>query len=386
MLFVTIVLDGVGIGEAPDADQYGDEGSNTLGHICALERPALPYLAAFGLGNIAPLKGIGPVANPLAHYGKMQEVSAGKDSTTGHWELAGLRLDTPFPTYPKGFPDEVVSAFLAHSEAADILANHVASGTNIIRELGQKHQETGHPILYTSADSVFQLAAHVETIPLPALYAMCEVARHQVCIGPHAVGRVIARPFEGDPGNYMRISAARKDFSRLPHRPPLQAALQTHGVRTVSVGKITDLFGHIGFDERHKTRNNAEGIEATIAAMHAAASDPTPTFIWTNLVDFDQEYGHRNNPAGFAAALEAFDAALPSLQAALPLGGRLVLTADHGNDPTTPSTDHSREYVPLLCYDGKPGQSLGLRTSFNDHAAAVAAYFGVPFETKGISF
>lgn len=384
-LFVTIVLDGVGIGAQADADQYGDADSNTLKHVCATARPELPNLAALGLGRIAPLEGIPAADAPGAHFGRMQEVSAGKDSTTGHWELAGLRLDQPFPTYPDGFPLEMIEAFVETAGCGGVLGNRPESGTVIIEQLGEEHERTGYPIVYTSADSVFQIAAHKEVIPLDQLYELCRIAREEVCVGEHAVGRVIARPFVGTPGNYVRISDERKDFSRMPPRPPLQDVLQEQGIRTVSIGKIYDLFGRTGFDAAIKTKSNAEGVAATLDQIQAY--DGTPTFIWANLVDFDQEYGHRNNPEGFAAALEEFDAAVPDLLDALPEDSRLVLTADHGNDPTTPSTDHSREFVPLLYVDGQnPGRDLGLRPSFNDHAATVADYFGVDFETEGEPF
>jgi phosphopentomutase len=384
-LFVTIVLDGVGIGAQPDADRYGDAGSHTLGHVCATSRPDLPHLAELGLGCLADLDGVPAVDAPRAHFGRMREVSAGKDSTTGHWELAGLRLDAPFPTYPDGFPSEVIDAFVDATGCGGVLGNRPESGTVIIDELGPEHAETGYPIVYTSADSVFQIAAHKDVIPLDRLYELCRIARNEVCVGEHAVGRVIARPFVGTPGNYSRISDERKDFSRVPDDPPVQDVLQQHGVRTVSVGKIYDLFARRGFDDAVKTKNNAEGITATLKQIRT--HDSTPTFVWTNLVDFDQEFGHRNDPDGFARALEQFDAAVPDLLDALPADSRLVLTADHGNDPTTASTDHSREFVPLLFIDGRrPGHDLGLRSSFNDHAATVADYFGVDFDTQGTSF
>lgn len=385
MLFVTIVLDGVGIGAQPDAEQYGDAGSHTLGHVCAQAHPALPNLTRLGLGCIAPLEGVPATNTPLAHFGKMREMSPGKDSTTGHWELAGLRLKQPFPTYPNGFPSDVIGAFIEKTGCVDVLGNKAASGTAIIEELGESHQRTSYPIVYTSADSVFQIAAHTDTIPLGELYRYCQIARDDVCVGEHRAGRVIARPFEGPPGQYTRISAKRKDFSVLPSGT-LQESLQKHNVRTVSVGKIGDLFGSIGFDEMHKTKSNEQGMSETFRVMKEAIVEAAPTFIWTNLVDFDQEYGHRNNPDGFARALEAFDRTLPSFLDALPEGGCLVITADHGNDPTTPSTDHSREYVPLLVYGQGAGRDLGTRPSFNDHAASVAAYFGVDFETDGTTF
>lgn len=385
-LFVTIVLDGVGVGAQPDAGLYGDEGSHTLAHVCETAQPALPNLSRLGLGCIAPLEGVPPAAAPLASYGRMQEVSAGKDSTTGHWELAGLRLDRPFPTYPDGFPEAVIEAFLERTGCRAVLGNRAASGTAIIADLGEEHQATGYPIVYTSADSVFQVAAHTDTIPLDELYRLCTIARNDVCVGAHAVGRVIARPFDGPPGAYSRLSARRKDYALPPPARTLQEALQEHGVRTVAVGKIADLFGGVGFETALKTHSNGEGLAVTLDQMRAAASGDRPVFVWVNLVDFDQEYGHRNDPEGFARALETFDDALPALLEALPGDGRLLLTADHGNDPVTPSTDHSREYVPLLYYGKRPACDLGLRTSFNDHAATVAAYFGVPFETAGTSF
>lgn len=385
LLFVTIVLDGVGIGEQPDAGVYGDAGSHTLRHVCEVARPQMPNLAAMGLGCIEPLPGVATVEAPRASYGKMREVSAGKDSTTGHWELAGLLLDHPFPTYPDGFPEDLLSRFREKSGCTGTLGHRPASGTDVIAQYGPEHERTGFPIVYTSADSVFQIAAHKDIIPLDELYRLCRIAREEVCVGEHAVGRVIARPFVGEAGNYQRVSGERKDYSRLPDGPVVQQVLQENGVRTMAVGKIADLFGGIGFDEVRKTRSNDEGIEKTLAAMREVRSQPT--FLWTNLVDFDQEYGHRNDPEGFARALEAFDTALPDLLAALPQAGVLVLTADHGNDPTTPSTDHSREYVPLLVIrPGQPVQALGLRDTFADHAASVANFFGVPFSCPGRSF
>lgn len=375
-MFVTIVLDGVGVGAQPDAAAYGDAGSDTLGHVCAAERPALPNLARLGLGRIADLDGVPPVETPAASFGRMTEVSAGKDSTTGHWELAGIRLDAPFPTYPDGFPPEVVARFLEATGERGVLANKPASGTDVIAEFGPEHARTGFPIVYTSADSVFQIAAHTGVIPLERLYALCRIAREEVCVGAHAVGRVIARPFTGEPGAYERISAKRKDFSLKPPATTLQEALQAAGVRTVAVGKIGDLFGDVGFDEIRKTTSNAEGIAQTIEAIRVADAR---TFVWTNLVDFDQLFGHRNDAAGFARALEEFDRALPEIEAALPEGARLLLTADHGNDPCFPGTDHTREHVPvlLLTKSASGGRDLGLRASFTDHAATVADHFGV---------
>lgn len=368
----------MGIGAQPDADLYGDQSSHTLGHVCNVAGPNLPNLTALGLGCIEFLNGVPPVAAPAASYGKMREISAGKDSTTGHWELAGLTLDTPFPTFPDGFPDALIQSFLSETGCGGVLGNRPDSGTAIIDALGEQHMETGWPIVYTSADSVFQVATHKEVWPLEMLYKACEVAREKVCVGDFGVGRVIARPFTGAPGAFERVSAERKDYSLLPEATPLQVWLQQADVKTISVGKIADLFGGLGFDEGYKTKSNAEGIERTLSCISSCAHDDRPAFIWTNLVDFDQEFGHRNDPDGFAGALEAFDIALPALMRALPEDGVLLITADHGNDPTTAGTDHSREYVPVLKYrPGKTGKPVGVRQTFADHAATVAAYFGV---------
>ena len=387
MLYVTIVLDGAGVGDAPDAQAYGDAGSDTLGHVVRRERPDLPNLTRWGLGML--VDGLPEVETPAASWGRMTERAAGKDSTTGHWALAGLVLDTPFPTYPDGFPPEVIAAFCERAGVAGVLSNAPASGTAVIAEFGPEHKRTGQPIVYTSADSVFQIAAHVDVIPLDELYRMCRVARDEVMVGEHAVGRVIARPFEGEAGAYERISAKRKDYSRLPTGPTLLDRLQSHGVRTVCVGKIASLFGGQGVDQEIKTAGNADGVDKTLAAIREAADSGEPTFIWTNLVDFDELYGHRNDSAGYAAALEAFDAALPDLEAELPPGAVLTLTADHGNDPTYPGSDHTREQVPVLRYvagSSRLGESpdqaveaddLGTAGSFAAHADDVLRYFEI---------
>ena len=375
-LFVTIVLDGAGVGDAPDADAYGDAGADTLGHVIRQQRPALPNLTRWGLGHL--VDGLPAAEAPAASWGRLTERAAGKDSTTGHWALAGLVLETPFPTYPDGFPPDVVDAFCRKAGVEGILSNAPASGTAVIAALGEEHQRTGQPIVYTSADSVFQVAAHLDTIPLDDLYRMCRVARDEVMVGEHAVGRVIARPFAGDPGAYERLSAKRKDLSLLPHAPTLLDDLQGAGVRTVCVGKIAALFGGAGVDEEIKTAGNADGIQKTLDAIRAATEADVPTFIWTNLVDFDELFGHRNDPTGYAAALEEVDAALPAFEAALPDGAVLLLTADHGNDPTYPGTDHTRERVPILLFrkGETAGQDLGTAGTFADHAARVAGHFG----------
>ena len=387
MLVVTVVLDGAGVGGAPDAAAYGDAGANTLGHVVAHARPALPNLARWGLGHL--VAGLPVPEAPAASWGRLSEVAAGKDSTTGHWSLAGLDLMVPFPTYPDGFPPDVVVAFCREAGVEGVLCNAPGSGTAVIDAFGPEHQATGRPILYTSGDSVFQIAAHVETVPLDALYAMCRVARERVCVGPHAVGRVIARPFRGTPGAYTRDSAARKDFSVAPPGPTLLDALQAAGVRTVCVGKVAALFAGQGVDEEIKTAGNADGVEKTLGAIAAAGASGQPTFVWTNLVDFDELFGHRGDAPGFAGALEAFDAALPRLEAALPPRSVLILTADHGNDPTTPGSDHTRERVPVLMQvrdaagGVQPGRPLGTGATFADHAATVARAFGAPWSGPG---
>ena len=392
MTFATIVLDGAGVGDAPDAAAYGDEGANTLESVCAAAVPRLPNLERWGLGAILPLRGVAATREPAASYGRMTARAAGKDSTTGHWELAGVVLDTPFPLYPDGFPQAVVDSFCEATGADGMLGNKAASGTAIIDELGAEHEATGRPIVYTSGDSVFQIAAHTSTIPLDRLYRLCQVARANVCVGEHAVGRVIARPFEGEAGAYRRLSAARKDFALRPPQPTLQEALQEGGVRTVAIGKIASLFAGVGFDVEQKTADNDEGIARTVEAMTAAAASGESTFIWTNLVDFDEQYGHRNDAEGFARALEHFDAAMPALARALAPGGRVLLTADHGNDPCFLGTDHTRERVPLLLLQKDrdetivPGKALGTRAYLADHAASVAAHFGVSYHGPGASF
>ncbi len=383
MLFVTIVLDGAGVGDAPDAEAYGDVGADTLGHVIRQERPALPHLTRWGLGRL--VDGLDAAATPAASWGRLTERAAGKDSTTGHWALAGLVLETPFPTYPDGFPPDVIGAFCQRAGVDGVLGNVAASGTAIIDALGEEHVATGRPIVYTSADSVFQVAAHVDTIPLDDLYRMCRAARDEVMTGEHAVGRVIARPFTGEAGAFERISSKRKDFSLQPTGPTLLDALRQSGVRTVCVGKIASLFGGAGVDEEVKTAGNADGVAKTLGAIRDAAASGEPTFVWTNLVDFDELFGHRNDPAGYARALEAFDAALPDLEAALPDGAVLLLTADHGNDPTHPGTDHTRERVPVLLFEkgGPTGHDLGTSESFADHAATVAGAFGAPWSGPG---
>ncbi len=378
---VVLVFDSVGVGEMPDAADYGDVGSDTLGHIAASRPLRLPNLCSLGLANIRPFDGLEAAAQPLGCYGKCALASPGKDTTTGHWEMAGIHLEKPFPLYPHGFPPEVLGEFERRIGRRS-LANCTASGTEIIARLGAEHMRTGSPIVYTSADSVFQIAAHEETIPLPELYRMCEIAR-EILTGPHEVGRVIARPFVGAPGAFVRDGAARHDYAVPPPSGMLLDRLAERGVPVWSVGKISEVFLGRGVAHSAKTRDNAEGMQRTLDAL----GELERGLIFANLVDFDMLYGHRNDVEGYAAALEAADAWLPTLLAALGDGDLLILTADHGNDPTTPSTDHSREYVPLLVYGprAKRGVDLGTRATLSDIGETVADNFETHLE-KGTSF
>jgi phosphopentomutase len=381
--FFVIVLDGVGIGELPDAYKYNDQGSNTLANIAeATGGLNLANLEMLGLGNIEPIKGIEKASQPLASFGKMAEVSQGKDSTTGHWELAGLNVKTEFTYFPNGFGDEIVQKFLSETGCKGILGNKPASGTEIIEEYGKKHIETGYPIIYTSADSVFQIAAHEEVIPLQKLYEICSVAREKVLTYPLQVGRVIARPFIGKPGSLKRTKN-RKDFSLDPPEPTILDILSENNFTTVGVGKINDLFNYQGIKEQILTKSNEEGCDQLLKLSTEAKG----SFIFINLVDFDVYFGHRNDPAGFAEKLKEFDDFLPDFLNNLDESDRLIITADHGNDPTTPSTDHSREYVPLLYYrKNVTGKNLGVRKTFSDVAKTVAEFFKVNNNLNGTSF
>jgi phosphopentomutase len=366
-----VVLDSVGIGEMPDAADYGDAGSDTLGNI-ARQRPLhLPNLRALGLGNIRPLQGIDPLPSPEGAYGRCTLASPGKDTTTGHWEMVGIHLAKPFPLYPHGFPPQVMDAFET-AIGRKTLGNVPASGTEIIRELGEEHVRTGCPIVYTSADSVFQIAAHEEVIPVADLYRMCEQAR-EILRGEHEVGRVIARPFIGGPGAFTRTSN-RHDYAVPPPAGMLLDRLAERGVRVTSVGKIADVFLSRGIARSLKTRNNADGMAKTLEAL---ASEPHG-LIYVNLVDFDMLYGHRNDVEGYARALEEADRWIPAVRSELTDGDILIITADHGCDPTTPSTDHSREYVPLLAAGPRvrPGVNLGTRATLSDIGQTVAENYG----------
>ncbi len=377
---VILVLDGVGIGAAHDAAAYGDIGSDTLGNLArAVGGLQLPNLARAGLGNIAPLEGVAPNASPTAAWGKLEPRSAGKDSTTGHWEIAGVHLAKPFPTYPQGFPPEVIAEF-SRRTGRPVIGNVVGSGTAVLDQFGGEHQATGAWIVYTSADSVFQVAAHEETVPLAELYAACATARAML-VAPHDASRVIARPFVGTPGAWSR-TANRRDYSITPPEETLLDALAAAGIARTGVGKVDDLFAHRGISGGH-TNGNAEGIARILAWLRA----PTDGLLFCNLVDFDQLHGHRNDVPGFHQALRDFDAALPDLIAALREDDLLFITADHGNDPTTPSTDHARENVPLLVLGPRVQPSdVGVRSTFSDLGASVAEWLGVAFRGKGRSF
>jgi phosphopentomutase len=377
---IILVLDGVGAGEAPDAARYGDAGSDTLGNVArAVGGLDLPNLERLGLGHLKPLPGVRAVEDPQAAWGIMVPRSAGKDSTTGHWEIAGVVLEKPFPTYPEGFPPSLVAEF-ARLTGRAVIGNVVGSGTAVMDRFGEEHQRSGAWILYTSADSVWQLAAHEETIPLEELYRGCEAAR-KMLVGEHAVSRVIARPFTGAPGAYRR-TANRRDFSVEAPSDTLVDALAVAGIARHGVGKTDDLFARRHLQAEH-TSSNAEGIEAILRWL---ASD-RGGLLFANLVDFDQLYGHRNDVAGFYGALREFDGALPRLLSALREDDLLFITADHGNDPTTPSTDHARECVPLLaCGRAVHPRSLGRRETFADLGATVAEWLGCPWPGRGTSF
>ncbi len=374
-----IVLDGVGCGAAPDAAAYGDVGSNTLGNLSrAIGGLDLPHLTRAGLGNLIPLQGVPPTTTPTAATGVLVPKSPGKDSTTGHWEIAGVHLAKAFPTYPNGFPPAVLKVFSKRTGRA-VIGNVAASGTGVIAQFGEEHQRTGAWIVYTSADSVFQIAAHEETVGLQELYRACEIAR-DILVAPHDASRVIARPFVGAPGNYQRTSH-RRDFSIQPPETTLVDALAAAGVARHGVGKVDDLFAGRNLTARHSV-DNAEGLKNILAWLRDGDG-----FLLANLVDFDQLFGHRNDISGFNLALRQFDAALPELVSAMKEEDLLFLTADHGNDPTTPSTDHARECVPMMAFGTRVRPvSIGRRDTFSDLGATVAEWMGLEFRGRGRSF
>ena len=377
---IWIVLDSVGVGAMPDAAAYGDAGSDTLGNIARIRGLNLPNLCRLGLGNLKPIPQFPRAEAPEGSYGRCTLASPGKDTTTGHWEMAGIHLAKPFPLFPHGFPPEIMREFEIRIGRAT-LGNKAASGTEIIKELGADHMRTGSPIVYTSADSVFQIAAHEGVIPVPELYRICEIAR-EILRGPYEVGRVIARPFEGEPGAFRR-TANRHDYAVPPPPGMLLDKLQERQVAVFSIGKIFDVFLGRGISDHVKTKDNADGMAKTLAAT----DEHRGGLIFVNLVDFDQQYGHRNDVEGYGAALEEFDRWLPAFRRALRPGDLAILTADHGCDPTTPSTDHSREYTPLLVFGPRvrAGVDLGLRATLSDIGQTVAANFGTSI-TKGTSF
>jgi phosphopentomutase len=367
---IIIVCDSLGVGELPDAAQFGDQGSNTLGHVLERQRPHLPVLTKLGLLHTLPQPA--SEVTPTAAYGRMAEKSAGKDTTTGHWEMMGLIVDEPFRTYPRGFPPEIIREF-ERRIGRPVIGNKAASGTAILDELGEEHMRTGAPIVYTSADSVFQVAAHEEVIPPPQLWEMCAMAR-DLMRGEHNIGRIIARPFLGPRRGQFKRTANRRDFSVRPTGETVLERLQRAGRKTVGLGKIADIFDRVGIDTEIRTESNADGMKKTLQLVHDSDAD----LIFTNLVDFDSKYGHRNDPAGYAGALEEFDRDLGPLLNSLRHGDLLFLTADHGCDPSDESTDHTREFVPLIVSGpGVRPAALGTRDSFADLGATVLEHLGV---------
>lgn len=377
MTVTLIVLDSVGVGSLPDAADFGDEGAHTLDHTLKAHPVDLPNLRSLGLGHIPDVESVDETDHLRGAYGRLREVSPGKDTTTGHWEFMGVVLEHPFQTFAH-FPKPVMDAF--DDVTGGHLGNYATSGTVVLDELGEEHIETGKPIVYTSADSVFQVAAHVDIVPLETLYRWCAAAR-SILQGEYAVARVIARPFSGEPGDFRRLGEARKDFSVSPPHPTVLNALREADVPVIGVGKIPDIYNHSGFSQEIHTASNEDGVDKTVAAM----KERPDGLIFCNLVEFDALYGHRRDPVGYAEALAAFDRRLPELFGAVAAGDLLILISDHGNDPTWPGTDHTREYGLLLAYgSGGPTGDLGTRQSFADVGATVAALFGVRWE--GSSF
>jgi phosphopentomutase len=379
---ILIVLDSVGIGELPDAEQYGDVGSNTVGNISKFVGGLkLPNMERLGMGNIDEIKGIDKTENPTGNFGRCQELSKGKDTITGHWEIAGVVLEEPLKTYPNGFPREIMEEF-EEKIGMKTIGNTVASGTAILEELGDEHVKTGYPIIYTSADSVFQIAAHEEVIPLEKLYEMCEIAR-EMLVGDKMVGRIIARPFEGKSGEYTRTSN-RHDYALEPFNKTVLDYIKEFGSNVMAVGKIEDIYNKRGVTDSVHIKNNMDGVDKTIEYMKSDKGG----LIFTNLVDFDMKFGHRNDPEGYAKALVEFDSRLPEIIDNMTLEDVLIITADHGCDPTTPSTDHSREYIPVLAFGKnlKSNVNIGTRKSFCDIGKTVLELLDIKNELKGKSF
>lgn len=379
---IILIIDSLGVGELPDAARYGDEGSNTLANTArAVGGLKLPYLGRLGLGNIVEVAGVPPDPCPLASYGKLVELSEGKDTTTGHWELTGIVLSKGFPTYPQGFPREIIERF-EREIRRKTLGNKPASGTEIIKELGEEHLRTGYPIVYTSADSVFQVAAHEEVIPVEELYRICKIAREKILLGEHQVGRVIARPFTGKPGNFVR-TARRKDFSLKPSSRTLLDYAVENGISVFGIGKIADIFAGQGITEELHCTNNSETIDCTLNKLR----EESKGIIFSNLVDFDMLWGHRNDFRAYSEGLEYVDRRLPEILNLLKDDDVFFISADHGCDPTTPSTDHSREYVPLLVYGEKikGGVNLGVR-KMSDVGKTIAEVLSIKAQIEGTSF
>jgi phosphopentomutase len=378
---ILIVLDGAGIGEMPDAPEWGDAGSDTFGHVLASREVHLPNLRRYGLGNIRPLQSVPPLERPEGSYGRCALRSNGKDTTTGHWEMAGIILEQAFPTYPNGFPASVIDHFIKETGVPGILGNIPASGTEIIKDLGAEHVKTRKPIVYTSADSVFQIAAHEQVIPLPQLYGMCETARG-LLEGEHEVGRVIARPFLGEPGSFYRTEN-RHDYAVPPPRENLLVSMADEDLDVVCIGKIASIYDSNGVTQDLPAKNNEQSINQTIHALQQQSRG----LIFSNLVDFDMLYGHRRDTEGFAKALEHFDSRLPEIEGAMRDDDLIIITADHGNDPTFPGSDHTREYAPLLVFgkSARPGVNLGSRNSLADIGQTIANNFGLRL-TAGESF
>lgn len=380
---VLIVLDSVGVGEMPDAKMYGDKGSHTLDHTFeACNGLNIPNLKKLGLGNIEGVKALGKEESVIGAFGKGSEKSIGKDTVTGHWEIGGVILDKPLNTYPDGFSDKIINEFKEKAKIDGILGNKVASGTAIIEELGEEHVKTGYPIIYTSADSVFQIAAHEEVIGLDNLYKMCEIAR-EMLVGENVVGRVIARPFIGEVGSFKRTSN-RRDYALDPFGKTALEYIKENGMSVAAVGKIEDIYNGKGVTEAVHIKNNMDGVDKTLEYMDKIDNG----LIFTNLVDFDMLYGHRNDPKGYGKAIEDFDGRLNEIYSKLRDEDILIITADHGCDPTTESTDHSREYIPILVYGKKVkgGTELGIRDSFTDIGKSILHYLGIDNNLEGKSF
>ncbi|MED3974833.1 phosphopentomutase [Priestia megaterium] len=378
-----IVMDSVGIGESPDAEKYNDKGADTFGHIAEhCNGLHMPNMAKLGLSNIREIKGIGKAEKPLAYYTKMQEASAGKDTMTGHWEIMGLNIDTPFNVFPDGFPEELISQ-LEEKTGRKIIGNKPASGTEILDELGKQHMETGDLIVYTSADSVLQIAAHEEIVPIDELYKICEIARELTLDDPYMIGRVIARPFLGEPGNFTRTSN-RHDYALKPFGRTVMNELKDNDIDVIAIGKISDIYDGQGVTKSLRTKSNMDGMDKLVDTLNMNFTGLS----FLNLVDFDALYGHRRDPQGYGQALEEYDARLEEVFDLLKEDDLLIITADHGNDPVHHGTDHTREYVPLLVYNKgmQEGKELSIRQTFADIGATVAENFGVAMPKHGKSF